>query len=56
MDCREPCPLLPQQAPPSQRPDHDAWALAKAEVPRAKRGGNKRTVDVREVMNGRCLC
>jgi transposase len=30
----------------------DEWTLAKAEVPRAKRGGNKRTVDVREVMNG----
>ena len=30
----------------------DEWTLANAEVPRAKRGGNKRTVDVREVMNG----
>jgi transposase len=28
------------------------WALAKPEIPRAKRGGNKRTVDVREVLNG----
>ena len=28
------------------------WSLAKAEIPRAKRGGNKRTVDVREVLNG----
>lgn len=28
------------------------WELAKAEIPRARRGGNKRTVDVREVMNG----
>ena len=28
------------------------WKLAKAEIPRARRGGNKRTVDVREVMNG----
>lgn len=28
------------------------WALARPEIPRAKRGGNKRTVDVREVMNG----
>jgi transposase len=27
-------------------------SLAKAEIPRAKRGGNKRTVDVREVLNG----
>ncbi len=30
----------------------EAWALARPEIPRAKRGGNKRTVDVREVMNG----
>src|ERR1700710_2591704 len=28
------------------------WSLAKTEIPRAKRGGNKRTVDVREVLNG----
>ena len=28
------------------------WSLVKTEVPRAKRGGNRRTVDVREVMNG----
>jgi transposase len=30
----------------------DEWSLARREIPRAKRGGNKRTVDVREVMNG----
>ena len=36
---------------PSDLTDEE-WALAKAEIPRAKRGGNKRTVDVREVMNG----
>ena len=28
------------------------WALARPEIPRARRGGNKRTVDVREVLNG----
>ena len=28
------------------------WALVKPEIPRAKRGGNKRTVDEREVVNG----
>ena len=28
------------------------WKLTKAEIPRARRGGNKRTVDIREVMNG----
>ena len=36
---------------PSDLTDEE-WALAKTEIPRAKRGGNKRTVDVREVMNG----
>ncbi len=30
----------------------DEWALAKPEIPRAKRGGNRRTVDLREVLNG----
>jgi transposase len=28
------------------------WALVAPLIPRAKRGGNKRTVDVREVVNG----
>ena len=28
------------------------WSLIKPLIPRAKRGGNKRTVDVREVVNG----
>jgi len=36
---------------PSDLTDEE-WSLAKTEIPRAKRGGNKRTVDVREVMNG----
>jgi len=36
---------------PSDLTDKE-WSLAKAEIPRAKRGGNKRTVDVREVLNG----
>ena len=30
----------------------EEWALVKPGIPRAKRGGNKRTVDVREVVNG----
>ena len=30
----------------------EEWELAKTQIPRAKRGGNKRTVDEREVMNG----
>jgi transposase len=36
---------------PSDLTDEE-WALAKPHIPRAKRGGNKRTVDVREVLNG----
>jgi transposase len=36
---------------PSDLTDEE-WALARREIPGAKRGGNKRTVDVREVMNG----
>ena len=30
----------------------EEWALVEPEIPRAKRGGNKRTVVVREVVNG----
>lgn len=30
----------------------EEWSLVKSEIPRAKRGGNKRTVDMREVLNG----
>ncbi len=30
----------------------DEWSLVKPLIPRAKRGGNRRTVDVREVVNG----
>lgn len=36
---------------PSDLTDEE-WFLAKTKIPCAKRGGNKRTVDVREVMNG----
>ena len=36
---------------PSDLTDEE-WALIKPEIPRAKRGGNKRTVDIREVFNG----
>ena len=36
---------------PSDLTDKE-WMLAKAVIPRAKRGGNKRTVNVREVLNG----
>jgi transposase len=36
---------------PSDLTDEE-WALVKPEISRAKRGGNKRTVDIREVVNG----
>jgi transposase len=36
---------------PSDLTDEE-WSLAKEEILRAKRGDNKRTVDMREVMNG----
>ena len=36
---------------PSDLTDEE-WALIEPLIPRAKRGGNKRTVDVREVVNG----
>lgn len=36
---------------PSDLTDEE-WALLKLEIPPARRGGNKRTVDVREVVNG----
>ena len=36
---------------PSDLTDEE-WALIKPEIPRAKRGGTKRTVDIREVFNG----
>ena len=31
---------------------NEEWALAREEIPHARRGGTKRTVDVRGVMNG----
>ena len=39
---------------PSDLTDEE-WALIAPVIPRAKRGGNKRTVDVREVVNGLML-
>src|SRR6202171_3689097 len=36
---------------PSDLTDEE-WALVEPEIPPAKRGGNRRTVDVREVVNG----
>lgn len=36
---------------PSDLTDEE-WAMIRPLIPRAKRGGNKRTVDVRAVVNG----
>ena len=36
---------------PSDLTDEE-WVLIKPEIPRAKRGGNKRTVDIGQVFNG----
>ena len=36
---------------PSDQTDEE-WALVRPQIPRAKRGGNKRSVDERAVMNG----
>jgi transposase len=36
---------------PSDLTDEE-WALVRPEIPRARRGGNKRSVDEREVLNG----
>jgi hypothetical protein len=36
---------------PSDLTDEE-WALVRPQIPRAKRGGNKRSVDERAVMNG----
>ena len=38
---------------PSDLTDDEEWALAEPFIPPAKRGGRRRTVDVREVLNGR---
>ena len=34
----------------------DEWALVEPLIPPARRGGNRRHVDVREVMNGDHVC
>ena len=52
MDDREPRPLRPQQVALSERPDGRGVVVGRAAHPGGKRGGNKRTVDVREVVNG----
>jgi transposase len=53
VDCREPRPLCDRSKLryPSDLTDEE-WGLARSEIPHAKRGGNKRTVDIREVLNG----
>jgi hypothetical protein len=51
VDDAQPQALRPQPIEISER-SHDEWALVAPLIPPAKRGGAKRTVDVREVMNG----
>ena len=52
MDPREPYPLRPQGLRyPSNLTDPE-WALIAPLIPPAKRGGRKREVDVREILNG----
>jgi transposase len=60
VDEEEPWALRPQHVAVSKRPPpsrgqaltDDEWAHVEPLIPPAKRGGNKRRVDVREVMNG----
>ena len=52
MDCREPRPDDRSRLRyPSDLTDEE-WALVRPQIPRAKRGGNKRSVDERAVANG----
>ena len=52
MDDREPRPLRPQQVALSSDLTDKEWWLVGPLIPAAKRGGNKRTIDVREVVHG----
>ena len=51
MDEPEPRPLRPQQVALSERSDLE-WGLVEPLIPPGKRGGGKRTVIMREVVNG----
>jgi transposase len=42
---------LPSQPTLSERPADREWALVDPLIPRAERGGRRRTIDVREVLN-----
>ena len=42
---------VPELRYPSDLTDEE-WRLVEPEISPAKRGGNKRTVDVREIVNG----
>ena len=52
MDDKEPRVLRPQPITLPERLTDDEWARVKPLISPAKRGGNRRHVDVREVMNG----
>jgi transposase len=52
MDEHEPRTLRPQQAAIFERFDRRRWALVEHLIPPGKPGGGKRTVIIREVVNG----
>ena len=52
MDGEEPQTIRPQRTTISQRSDRRRMGACGVDDPTATRGGNKRHVDVREVMNG----
>ena len=52
MDGEEPRSVRPQRIAISSDLTDDEWALVEPLIPPARRGGNKRHVDEREVMNG----
>ena len=52
MDCRKPPALHPRQAALSDDLTDEEWAHIEPLIPPAKRGGGKRRVNMREVVNG----
>ena len=52
VDEQEPSPLRPQQVALSERSTDNEWRLVEPLIPPGKRGGDKRTVVMREVVNG----
>jgi len=52
VDEQEPRPLRPQQVALSERLTDEEWGLVEPLIPPGKTGGGKRTVIMREVVNG----